>query len=191
MPVVHLIAGPNGAGKTTFYERILTPATHLPFINADLIAKALWPGHEEAHGYDASRLAETRRRETLEQRQSFIAETVFSHPSKLDFIREAKAAGYLVYLHVILVPEELTVVRARLRVEQGGHSVPEEKVRARFQRLWTHVVDAISLADEAVVYDNTRADRPFREVAHYADGAVIGAPKWPRWCPAELRRQPR
>src|SRR5438046_9023070 len=106
MPVLHLIVGPNGAGKTTFFERILRPAVRLPFINADRIARSRWPGREEEHGYDAAALAELARSRALAARRSFIAETVFSHPSKMDLIRQAKQAGYKVSLHVIMVPEE-------------------------------------------------------------------------------------
>ena len=56
-PVLHLLAGPNGSGKTTFYEQVVAPATHLPFVNADHIAADRWPGEELQHGHEASRHA--------------------------------------------------------------------------------------------------------------------------------------
>jgi predicted ABC-type ATPase len=112
---MHLLVGSNGAGKTTFFERVLGPATHLPFINADLIARRQWPGQEEAHGHDAAALADKARNAAIAKKRSFVAETVFSHPSKVDLIRRARDAGYLVFLHVMLVPEELAVFRTRLR----------------------------------------------------------------------------
>jgi len=115
--------------------------------------------------------------------RSFVAETVFSHPSKLDLIRRARERGYLVTLHVILVPEELSVVRVKLRAAQGGHSVPENKIRSRYRRLWPLIQDALRLTDDAQVYDNSRAARPYREVARYRDGAPDGKPAWPRWSP--------
>ena len=183
MPVLHLLAGPNASGKTTFYERLLYPVTRLPFINADLIAKREWPGDEEAHGHDASALAEQARNAAMDARTSFIAETVFSHASKLELIERAKAAGYGVTLHVFIVPEELSVVRARLRSGQGGHSVPEDVLRARYQRLWALIEKAIPLVDEAVVYDNSSARKPFRVVAQYQDGGLLGAAEWPGWSP--------
>jgi hypothetical protein len=37
------------------------------------------------------------------------AETVFSHPSKLELIDNAHSAGYTVVLHVLLIPEKLAV----------------------------------------------------------------------------------
>lgn len=120
MPVLHLLAGPNGAGKTTYFERVLGPATHLPFINADHIAAREWPGDEAVHGYEASTLAQAAREQAMARSESFITETVFSHPSKLALIEAAQAADYWVSLHVMLVPEELTVVRTRLRSGRAG-----------------------------------------------------------------------
>jgi predicted ABC-type ATPase len=73
LPALHLLVGPNGAGKTTFFERVLGPATHLPFINADLIARRHWPGNEEAHGHQAAALAEQARAAALAKGRSFVA----------------------------------------------------------------------------------------------------------------------
>lgn len=187
-PVLHVIVGPNGAGKTTFYERALEPVTHLAFVNADLIAKAKWPDDQAARSYDAAQLAAKERALLIAGHRSFVAETVFSHPSKLDLLRDAGQAGYLITLHVILIPEELAVARVPLRVEQGGHAVPEDKIRSRYQRLWANVVAAIELVDEAKVYDNSRARKPYRLVAHFRDGRPMRTPTWPPWTPEELSR---
>jgi predicted ABC-type ATPase len=73
-------------------------------------------------------------RSCTKRRRSFVSETVFSHPSELDLLRTAGVAGYRRYLYVILKPEELAVQRVLVRVETGGHAVPEEKLRARFRR---------------------------------------------------------
>lgn len=186
-PVLHLLAGPNGAGKTTFVERILAPVTGLPFVNADVIAAQTWPGAEVEHAHEASRAAARRRRELVGERVSFISETVFSHPSKVELVRQATACGYLVRLHVVLVPVDLSVARVAERVGRGGHDVPEAKIRARHARLWTWVAQAREDADRTVFYDNSVAARPFREVARYAEGRPLGRPAWPRWTPAELR----
>lgn len=183
MPVLHVVAGPNGSGKTTLCARILVPATRLAFVNADEIAKARWPGREERHGHEAAKAAERVRDGLIARRQSFIAETVFSHPSKLDLVARAGSAGYLVTLHVVMVPEDLAVARVRLRAEQGGHTVPIAKVRARFRRLWPLVRRAVAIADEAICYDNSGAATPFRIVGRYRNGAAEGVADWPAWSP--------
>ena len=186
-PALHLLAGPNGSGKTTFYERVLLPVTNLGFVNADLIAAANWPGAEAEHAYEASALAAEQRNRLIAERVSFATETVFSHPSKLELLATAAAAGYLVTLHVVAVPVELAVARVVERVGHGGHSVPEHKVRERYDRLWGYVRQAIDLVDAAHVYDNSRAATPYREIARYRDGTLVGSADWPPWIPDELR----
>ncbi len=186
-PVLHVIAGPNGAGKTTFYVKLLEPATHLEFVNADVMAAERWPGAEVEHAYEAAELAAAERAKRIQARRSFAAETVFSHESKVALLRDAAQAGYRVSLHIVLVPEDLAVARVVERVTHGGHHVPEDKVRARFGRLWGHLRAAIELVDEAHVYDNTKAAGPFRLVASFINGHLTGSARWPPWAPQELR----
>ena len=184
-PVLHIVAGPNGAGKTTFFDRVLAPIP-LEFVNADNIAVQHWPGDELIHAYEAAELAAQRRDELLRHRRSFATETVFSHRSKVELIQRAVEDGYLVSLHVILVQEDLAVVRVEKRVENGGHEVPQEKVRSRYRRLWTNIAEAIGLSSEAHVYDNTSARSPFRLLASFRNGLLLNDPSWPVWTPTEL-----
>lgn len=185
-PVLHLLAGPNGAGKTTFHDRVLGPATGMPFVNADQLAALRWPGDELARGHDAARLAAEDRAALFAARRSFITETVFSHVSKLEMVDRAQSLGYLVTLHVVMVPEALSVLRVPERVRNGGHDVPEQKVRARWHRLWPLVADAIAVANEAHLYDNSSARFPYRRVASFWRGAPVGAAEWPAWTPPVL-----
>lgn len=185
-PVLHLLAGPNGSGKTTLATRVLIPATRLPFVNADVIAAQRWPGQELEHGREASDAAAADREGLIRQRISFITETVFSHPSKVDLVREAQQAGYRVTLHVVVVPEPVTVARVAERVGRGGHAVPVAKIRARYRRLWPLVVQARMLADQCFLYDNSTAASALRLIASYERGVLLGAAAWPRWTPTEL-----
>ena len=182
-PVLHVLAGPNGSGKSTFVARVLQPVTHLPFVNADEIAAARWPGKEQAHAYQAAAAAAAAREEALNARTSFITETVFSHPSKRDLVVHAQQAGYRVEMHVMMVPVELTVARVAYRVAHGGHDVPETKTRERYERLWALVVDAARIAARATFYDNTRARTPFLPVARLERGRLTGPAAWPTWTP--------
>ena len=183
MKQLHLVIGPNGSGKTTFVKEFL--ALELPgyvYINADEIAKARWPADSDAHAYEAAEVAAETRAHLIASGRSFIAETVFSHRSKLDLIRSARGAGYQVVLHVMLVPEELAVRRVAYRVQAGGHDVPERKIRERYHRLWPLVAQAISLADRAVLYDNSRRAGPVK-IADFFGGVLIGSATWPEWAP--------
>jgi predicted ABC-type ATPase len=105
---------------------------------------------------------------------------VFSHPSKLDLLRDAAAVGYFIALYIVMVPEDLAVARVAARVAAGGHMVPEDKIRERHRRLWPLVGDAIALADAATVYDNSQRAGP-REVALFAHGFPLNDPSWPGW----------
>ncbi len=186
MKQLHLVIGPNGSGKTTFVTEFL--ALELPgyaYVNADEIAKARWPADSDAHAYEAAQVAAETRTHLIASGRPFVAETVFSRPSKLEEIRSAREAGYQVVLHLMLVPEELAVRRVAYRVQAGGHDVPEHKIRERYHRLWRLVAQAVSLADRAVVYDNSRLAGPVR-IAEFFGGLPIGAAAWPEWAPEPI-----
>lgn len=182
-----MLAGPNGAGKSTYAARVLQPTSHLPFVNADVLAAEGWPQDPGRYAYEAARLAALTRRDLLTDRRSFITETVFSHPSKNELVDDALRLGYIVHLHVLLVPVELSIARVAERVRRGGHDVPEIKIRERHERLWALLARARDRADRTDVLDNSRADRPFRLVASYQQGRLIGGADWPAWTPAALR----
>jgi|SRR5690349_22209223 predicted ABC-type ATPase len=187
-----LVAGPNGAGKSTFIELTLAPLlVGSVLVNADEIAKQRWPHEPSAHAYEAARIAAEIREKLIELGRPFIAETVFSHASKLQLIDTAHAAGYPVVLHVLLIPEELAVRRVAYRVQAGGHPVPENKIRERYHRLWALVADAIGRCEQATVYDNSGIEGP-RIVAQMTEGFIVGCPAWPDWTPGPLAaRWPR
>jgi predicted ABC-type ATPase len=182
-----LVVGPNGAGKSTFIAFTLTPLLpHSVVVNADEIARQRWPDDQASHAYEAAQVAADTRARLIEMGQSFIAETVFSHPSKLDLIGAAHAGGFTVVLHVLLIPEDLAVQRVRYRVAAGGHDVPEKKIRQRHRRLWSLVADGIALSDTATIYDNSRLRGP-RIIAQFSGADIIGSPDWPTWTPETLR----
>ena len=186
MKRLDLVVGSNGAGKSTFIEFTLAPLLPgSPVVNADEIARHRWPGATAEHAYEAARIAADTRAALIELGQSFIAETVFSHPSKLDLLDTAHAAGYTVMLHVVLIPEELAVERVRHRVQSGGHQVPEDKIRQRHRRLWDLVAVAATRAEATSFYDNSARRGP-RIVARLNAGFDVGAPSWPVWTPAAL-----
>jgi len=134
-----ILAGGNGAGKSTFYRTQLAPLG-LPFINADVLAKELYPQSPEEHSYDAAKRASEIRFQLLHEGRSFCFETVFSHPSKIDFVAQAKALGYeivLVFIHLDTV--SLNQARVAQRLSEGGHNVPDEKVASRIPRLLQNI----------------------------------------------------
>ena len=167
-----LLAGGNGAGKSTFYRTRLEPLG-MAFINADILAKQLFPDEAEERSYEAAKIAETMRLDLLNEGRSFCFETVFSHPSKIDFVAKAKTLGYeivLVYIH--LETASLNQARVSQRVSEGGHHVPDEKVISRIPRVMQNIKQALPLLDISYVLDNSRLDNPFQQIAIIKDGQI-------------------
>jgi predicted ABC-type ATPase len=183
-PVIVALAGPNGAGKTTFYHAHLQPAA-LRFINADVLAREL-----NLDPYAAADLAEALRRQLVEQRESFVFETVFSDPvgDKLTFLKEAAATGYNVVLCFIGISGPgVSEERVAMRVSQGGHDVPAEKLVARFPRTLANLKTAIRELPHVWIFDNDDLRTPFRQVAVFENGQRVNLNKpVPEWLTPSL-----
>ncbi len=186
-PIIMALAGPNGAGKTTFYHAHLA-SSGLHYISPDLLSREL-----DLEAYAAARMADAIRRELLRQRESFIFETVFSDPlgDKLAFMQEAVTQGTTVVLCFIgLDGPALSEERVAMRVSQGGHDVPEEKIVARYPRTMANLGKAIRDLPHAEVYDNSDLHRPFRRIAEFAQGRRrFLARRIPPWFRAVLEAQ--
>ncbi len=166
-PVMVALAGPNGAGKTTFHDAHLRPAG-LRFLNADAIAKEL-----ALDPYEAARVVNALRMELARQRESFVFKTVLSDPvgDKLSFLRGAAEAGYNVLLCFIGVSSpRISEERVAMRVSQGGHDVPTEKLNARFPRTMANLKRAIRKLPRVMIFDNTDLHESFRRVAEFEEG---------------------
>src|SRR5207237_5510812 len=124
----------------TFFEAHLK-SCGLRFLNADALA-----GELEMDAYDAARLAAALRVELVKQRESFIFETVFSDPvgDKLAFFKQTAQSGYAVVLCYIGIADANTSEqRVAMRVSQGGHDVPKQKLIERFPRTLANLSAAI------------------------------------------------
>lgn len=180
-PIVVALAGPNGAGKSTFFDSHLA-RTGLHFINTDVLALSL--GIEP---YAAAIKADALRRELVELRESFIFETVFSDPvgDKLDFLKETERAGYTVLLIFIGISKpEISEDRVTMRVLQGGHDVPTDKIMERYPRVMSNLKRALVELANVRVYDNSDLKMPYKLVAVRENRQKIEvhvpAPEWLR-----------
>ena len=188
--IVVALAGPNGAGKTTFYHAHLQPAG-LRLVNADVIA-----GELNIDPYAAARVAEGLREELVRQGESFVFETVFSDPvgAKLAFIKKAAQAGYATVLCFVGISgSKVSEERVAMRVSQGGHDVPADKLIARYPRIMVNLAAAVRELPCVWAFDNDNLRTPFRLAAVFEDGGPVKlhkpAPKWlkPLFPRAELR----
>lgn len=106
--------------------------------------------------YLASVLADAVRRELLDEGKTFTFETVMSSPDKVEFMKEARERGYRVYLYFVATDDpEINLDRVRRRVMQGGHPVPDDKVRKRYRESIDLMTEACYTAHRAYVFDNS------------------------------------
>ncbi len=168
-PIAVVLAGPNGAGKSTFYEAYLS-RLGLRFINADVIAKEL-----EIDSYSAAKVASRLREELVSRRESFVFETVLSDPKgeKVDQFARWQTEGYTVTLCFVgLAQAAISEQRVSMRVSQGGHDVPNDKIESRYPRVLTNLRRAIEKLGHVYVYDNSDLREPYRQLAVYEGGAA-------------------
>jgi predicted ABC-type ATPase len=170
-PTVYVIAGPNGAGKTTFAARYLPAFVQCrEFVNADLIAAGLSPFAPETQAIRAGRLLLTRIKELAQARSDFGFETTLAGRSYVRALKDMSAAGYRLELFFLWLPSaDLAVARVANRVSQGGHSIPEETIRRRFDSGLRNLFQVyLTLMNAWYLYDASRY--PPVLVAHANEG---------------------
>lgn len=112
--------------------------------------------YHTVNSYIASDIAAFLRNFLLEEGISFAFETVFSHESKLEFMKKAKQMGYKVYLYFLATDDpEININRVDFRVEKNGHSVPAEKIRERYYRSLNLLLDAVKVSFRSFLFDNS------------------------------------
>jgi predicted ABC-type ATPase len=150
-PLLVIFAGPNGSGKSTITEQYFQDLTELPYINADVIAK-----EKGISSLDAAIEAARQRTEAIQNKQSFIMETVLSTREKIDFMNAAKAQGYHVRLMFITTQSPtINVDRVQNRVSKGGHDVPVDKTVSRYEKSMHLVAEAANIADSVFIFNNS------------------------------------
>jgi predicted ABC-type ATPase len=152
-----VIAGPNGSGKTTLTRYLQARGVEFgEYINPDDIAASLQGSYDE-RVRAAQQIADKRRDDCIASRRDFAFETVMSHPSKIDVMRRARAAGFHVTLFFVGTDDpRINIARVNARVALGGHSVREDLIVARYHRTMEALIEAALTADRTVVFDNSR-----------------------------------
>lgn len=153
MPKLFVIAGPNGAGKSTSAPELLSGVRKVAeFVNADVIQKEAGASEIEAGRITLHRL------EALAKAGKDLAfETTLASHMLLPRIRRMQAAGYCFHLFFFWLPNaDMAVQRVAKRVASGGHHIPEDVIRRRYERgmenFFNHYIAA---ADTWVLMNNT------------------------------------
>jgi predicted ABC-type ATPase len=179
-PVLSVIAGPNGSGKSTLTSSVWFEG-NANLIDPDAIARDMNAAQPATAAIPAGRQAILRCRALLASRLSFALETTLAGHGAMTIMRRAKDTGYRTHLvYVALGDPELHVERVRLRVSQGGHDIPDVDIRRRYARSLMRAPEALRLADEAVVLDNSGL-HPLRMLLLRAGRIVWAADVLPEW----------
>jgi predicted ABC-type ATPase len=155
---VYIVAGPNGSGKTTFAREFLPNyAKCSNFVNADLIAQGLSPFEPRIAAIKAGRLVLSRIHDFTKTGSDFGFETTLSGRTHLNMFRRLQNAGYRIHIFFLWLPGvDLSLLRIKNRVADGGHSVPANDVRRRFARTMSNFFHTYRpLADTWMLFDNS------------------------------------
>jgi len=184
MPNLFVIAGPNGAGKSTSAPELLTGARRVDeFVNADVIASERGVSDIEAGRITLRRLAEL-----AKESRDMAFETTLASQLLLPRIRAMQQTGYLFHLVFFWIPDaDLAVQRVAARVRSGGHAIPEEVIRRRYERGLVNFFNAYApAADSWILVDNTGWPPP-RRIAWRNVGDRIYVGDNPAWTKLSAR----
>ncbi|MGX0958554.1 putative ABC-type ATPase [Pseudomonas viridiflava] len=132
-------------------KNLVEPASHLGLEGLKVDYRQV-----AVNSYFASVISDLIRQLLIDKSVSFTFETVMSHPSKVEIMREARHRGYRTYLYFVSTENpEINVDRVAIRVREGGHPVAPLTVRDRYIRSLGLLSEAVAASDRAFVFDNS------------------------------------
>lgn len=155
---LYIISGCNGAGKTTASYTILPEILDCKeFVNADEIAKGLSPFQPEKASFEAGRIMLNRIDELFQKEVDFAFETTLSAKSYISIVKKAQSQGYFVTLIFFwLSSVELAKQRVKVRVNEGGHNIPEDVIERRYIRGIKNLFEIyLKNCDNVMLFDNS------------------------------------
>lgn len=165
-PVLIVVAGPNGSGKTTIAEKLLRHEwmAGCTYINPDQIAQEEFGDWNSPEAIlQAAEKAAAIREAALREGRSLAFESVFSAPDKVDFVMRAHRQGFFIRLFYVCTNDPtINAQRVALRVLEGGHDVPIQKIIDRYYKSLANCIAVLPWVDKAYFYDNTRPDEDAR-----------------------------
>ena len=188
MPVVTMIAGPNGSGKSTLKAYLEARGADFgEWLNADELARSL-TGSAEARSLQAQERVRAARIAAMQSGRDYCFETVMSHASHIDHLREARRAGYIVqFIYVCTDDPRINIQNVSNRVAEGGHDVPQERIVSLHARSLANLPLAVEVSNRGWLFDNSdwANGQGYRLVATSVDGKLTptasGTANPPNW----------
>lgn len=192
---IQVYAGVNGAGKSSIGGAQVR-AQGADYYNPDEVARDLAAAGVSLEAANAQAWATGRAllEQAIESGCDFAFETTLGGSTITRLLQEAASRGIEVVIwYVGLASVDLHLKRVRARVERGGHDIPENLIRQRYEHSRLNLIALLPSLTELRVYDNSAegdpkagiAPRP-RLVLHLRRGRVVGpadlaeTPEWAR-----------
>ncbi|MEF9977589.1 MAG: hypothetical protein RR969_05365 [Thermomonas sp.] len=166
-PRILVLAGVNGAGKSSIGGDMLRQAG-INWFNPDTFTRELVEatGSPLADANAAAWQEGVRRLDAaIAHGEDYAFETTLGGNTIAARLRDASASHELLMWFCGLDSPERHMARVRLRVSQGGHDIPEAKIRERYRTSIANLVALLPRLSRLRVYDNSRDAEPGTPVA--------------------------
>ncbi|HCQ13872.1 zeta toxin family protein [Flavobacterium sp.] len=150
-------------------------------INVYIKEDCIVDSSKDTHSYEGSFIAAFIRHLLIKNNKSFSFESVMSHPSKINEIKEAIQHGYKPYLYFVCI-DSPTVNKSRVidRVKKGGHAVSEDKIEERYYRTLELLHKILPICYRAYLFDNS--GKNLQLIAElYKESLVLMTETPPKW----------
>lgn len=158
-PILYVLAGVNGAGKSSIGEEIFRAQGSVVY-NPDTVARKIRALHPDisltlANGH-AWQIGKSLLEQAVAEGKDYRFETTLGGRTISSLLREAAGRGYRLHIWFCgLESPELHLRRVRARVERGGHDIPEEKIRERWNGSRENLIRLLPHLHHLRVYDNS------------------------------------
>ena len=192
---IYVLAGTNGGGKSSIGGAAIRE-NGADYFNPDEAARRIRSANPHISERDANIAAwhEGTRllQEAVARRLVFAFETTLGGDTMTRLLRRALAEGVEVRMwYVALSTPERHIARVRARVARGGHDIPEDTIRRRYERSRVNLIRLLPQLTELRVFDNSVDADPAAGTAptpllvlHMANGTVAETcdlPRVPDW----------
>lgn len=184
-PRIYVLAGVNGGGKSSIGGAEFR-ASGADYYNPDETARELMiarPGLTPAEANaEAWRIGRTLLERAIREHLDFAFETTLGGNTITRLLAEAAKSGFEILVwYVGLASPELHIERVADRVRRGGHDIPEDVIRSRYQRSRMNLIQLLPSLASLRVYDNSDHAEPEaggqptpRLVLHLVEGHIHG-----------------
>jgi predicted ABC-type ATPase len=165
-PFILVLAGVNGAGKSSVGGGILR-AHGLTWFNPDTFSRALMArggASKDVADGDAWAYGKAQLEAAMANRTSFAFETTLGGSTIARLLGEAAATHDILMIFCGLASLQLHLDRVKLRVRQGGHDIPEEKIRERWETSRQNLIALLPRLAHLQMFDNSAEAAPGEDV---------------------------